>query len=86
MTVHDLLNGVIYTGVLAGALTGIGTFLHFAVVRPMRGFLRHEVSEILVEIKDAVEKNTDATESLQQKLEDHIANGGHHHPEHKEAP
>lgn len=86
MTVHDLMNGVIYTGVVAGALTGIGTFLHFAVVRPMRGFLRHEISEVLVEIKDAVETNTNVTEDLKRKLDAHIANGGHHHPETKEAP
>lgn len=77
MTVHELLNGVIYAGVLAGALTGIGTFLHFAAVRPMRSFLRKEIVENLVEIKDAVETNTQVTDDLRYKLEDHINNGGH---------
>jgi len=77
MTIHALLNGVIYAGVLAGALTGIGTFLHFAAVRPMRSFLRKEIVGSLVEIREAVETNTRSTDDLARKLEDHIANGGH---------
>lgn len=79
MTIHELLNGVIYAGVLAGALTGIGTFLHFAAVRPLRKFLRNEIVENLVEIKEAVEANTSVTDELKHKLEDHINNGGHVH-------
>lgn len=79
MTVHDLLNGVIYAGALAGSLSGIGVFMHFAMVRPMRRFLRNEIVASLVDIKDAVDKNTVSTDYLADKLEDHIANGGHLH-------
>lgn len=78
MKVHDLLNGVIYAGALTGALSGIGVFLHFAVVRPMRGFLRNEIVSSIKDVRDAVEKNTDSTDELSRKLSDHIANGGHH--------
>jgi len=69
MTVHELLNGVIYAGVLAGALTGIGTFLHFAAVRPMRSFLRKEIVGSLVEIREAVEHNTQVADDLKVKVD-----------------
>lgn len=81
MTVQELLNGVVYTGTLAGAIVAIFGLLHFALVRPMRSFLRKEIVGSLVDIKDAVELNTTMTESLEHKLEAHIANGGHVHPE-----
>lgn len=77
ITVEQVGHGVIYAGTLAAALTGIGAFLHFALVRPMRGFLRKEIVGNLVEIKDALEQNTSETEALKHMLEDHIANGGH---------
>lgn len=80
MTVGELLNGVIYAGTLAGAMGGIGVFLHFAAVRPMRAFLRKEIVGSLVEIREAVETNTQSTDDLARKLEDHIANGGHVQP------
>lgn len=79
MTVHQLLNGVIYAGALTGAVSGIGVFAHFAFVRPVRSFLRREIVGSLVDIKDAVERSTTAVSSLETKLEEHIANGGHLH-------
>ena len=77
MTVEELLNGVVYAGTLAGSTVAILAFLHFAVVRPMKSFLRKEIVGSLVEIKDAVEVNTTTVEGLQHKLDDHINNGGH---------
>lgn len=77
MTVEELLSGVIYTGSLAAALVAILGFLHFALVRPMRNFLRREIGGVLVDIKDAVEVNTTTVQGLEQKLDDHISNGGH---------
>jgi len=77
MTIQELLNGVIYSGTLAGALVAILGFLHFAMVRPLRNFLRREVVGGLTDIKDAVEINTTTLENLQGRLDDHISNGGH---------
>jgi hypothetical protein len=77
MTVQELLNGVVYTGTLAGAIVAIFGLLHFALVRPMRSFLRKEIVGSLTEIKDAVEFNTTTVEGLNAKLDDHIAHGGH---------
>lgn len=79
MTIREFLNGVIYTGTVVGALTGIGVFIHFAIVRPMRAFLRKEIVGSLVDIKEAVEHNTKSTDDLSLKLDEHIANGGHAH-------
>ena len=77
MTIQELLNGVIYTGTLAGACVAIFGLLHFALVRPIRSFLRREVVGGLTDIKDAVELNTTTVEGLEQKLAAHINNGGH---------
>lgn len=77
MTVQQLVNGVVYAGTVAGALSGIGVFLHFAVVRPVRGFLRREIVANLVEIKAALDGNADTLEGLGRRLDDHIINGGH---------
>lgn len=73
MTVQELLNGVIYAGALAGALVAILGFLHFALVRPMRGFLRKEIVGSLVDIKDAIELSTSAMETLERRLQEHVA-------------
>jgi len=73
MTVHQFLNGIIYAGALAGALSGIALFFHYAAVRPLRGFLRREIVSSLVDIKEAVEKLS----NLEDKLDEHIQNGGH---------
>jgi hypothetical protein len=77
INVHQLLNGIIYAGAVFGALTVIGTCLHFGVLRPMRSFLRQEIVQSLVDIKDAVLLTTTATQILERKLDDHIASGGH---------
>lgn len=72
MTVHELLNGVIYAGALAGALVAILGFLHFALVRPMRVFLRKEIVGSLVDIRDAVKSSTAAMENLEHQLQAHV--------------
>ena len=72
MTIQELLNGVIYAGTLAGALAAILAFLHFAVVRPMRSFLRKEIVGSLVDIKDALEQNTAGMVNLETQLQGHI--------------
>ena len=77
MTVQELLNGVIYAGALAAAVASIFGLLHFALVRPMRSFLRKEIVGSLTDIKDAVEFNTNTVEGLNAKLDDHINHGGH---------
>lgn len=79
VSVNTVLNGVIQAGTVCLALGGIGAFLHFAVVRPFRKFLREEVSNHLVDIKKAVEHNIESTEDIGNKLNEHIANGGHSH-------
>jgi hypothetical protein len=79
MTVQELLNGVVYTGALAGAIVAIFGLLHFALVRPIRSFLRREIVGSLVDIKDALEVNTTTVEGLERRLNDHITNGGHLH-------
>ena len=72
MTIQELLNGVIYAGTLAGALAAILAFLHFAVVRPMRAFLRKEIVGSLVDIKDAIELSTTALEGREHRLQEHV--------------
>lgn len=78
MTVHQLLNGVIYMGAVAGSVTALGVFLHFVAVRPMRAFLRKEIVQSLTDINTSIKKSTTAVTSLEEKLEEHISNGGHH--------
>lgn len=78
MTLQELFNGVIYVGTLAVAITAIGVLLNFTIVRPLRGFLRREISEVLVGIKDSVEAGTATTQRLQEALEAHIADGHLH--------
>lgn len=78
MTVQELLNGVVYAGTLAGAILGILSLLHFGLVRPMRNFLRSEIVDGLVDIKHAVETLTAGTQTVAQKLDDHIADGHRH--------
>ena len=72
MTIQELLNGVIYASTLADALAAILAFLHFAVVRPMRAFLRKEIVGSLVDIKDAVQSSTTAMEALEHQLQNHV--------------
>lgn len=79
VTIADLIAGVIYTGTLTAALTGIGAFMHFAVVRPMRSFLRKEIVGSLTDIKDAVNNSTQTINDLDARLTQHITNGGHMH-------
>lgn len=78
MTIEELLNGVIYAGTLTGACVAILGFLHFALVRPIRRFLRQEIVGSLVDIKDAVEVLTSGTEVISRKLDEHIADGHVH--------
>lgn len=77
ITLEQLAHGVIYAGGLAAAITAIGVLLHFCIVRPVRAFVRREIVGELVGIKDALIESTRVAEQVQQKLEDHIANGGH---------
>ena len=68
ITLQDFFNGVIYAGALAGAISGIGILLHFTVVRPVRKFLKTEVTVHLVEIKSSIDDNG---HELAQLREDH---------------
>ena len=68
ITLQDLLNGVIYAGALAGAISGIGVLLHFMVVRPVRKFLNTEITVHLVEIRESLDDNG---HELAQLREDH---------------
>lgn len=91
MTMRQFLNGVIYAGSVAAALMGIGAFLHFAVVRPMRNFLRNEIGGAIKQTTEAVEalsrklnghldeavERDKKIDSLTKKIDDHISNGGH---------
>jgi hypothetical protein len=79
VTIHQFLNGVLYTGAVAGALAAIGLILNICVVRPVRGFLRKEIVSSLVDIKESVDRSTIATAALDHKVELHIANGTHAH-------
>lgn len=75
MKVHDLLNGVIYAGALAGSLSGIGLFLHFALVRPIRRFLTREITTHLIDIKDSIDQNNDDVQRLRDRFEEHLMKG-----------
>lgn len=72
MTVEQITNGVVYVGTVAGALSGIGLFLHYAMVRPLRGFLRREIVANLVDISHKLDANTSETQALGQRLTDHL--------------
>lgn len=72
MKVSDLLNGVIYAGALAGAMSGIGVFLHLMVVKPMRKFLSAEITTHLVQIRDAISSNGHEIAGLTQRFDQHL--------------
>lgn len=78
MTLAELLNGVVYTGTLAGACVAIGGLAFWVIVRPLRNFLRREIVTELVSIRGSVDSSTKATEALQTQLEQHIADGHLH--------
>lgn len=77
MTIQELLNGVIYAGTLAGAIGAVFALLHFALVRPIKNFLRSEIVDGLTDIKHAVELLTQGTDDVRRRLDEHIASGGH---------
>ncbi len=77
MTISELLNGVIYTGTLASALSGIGALIYLTAVRPFTKFLRREIVENLVEIKDAINNHSNDLMTLRNEFEYHVQNGGH---------
>lgn len=91
VTIEQIGHGVIYAGTLAAALTGIGAFIHFALIRPLRNFLRKEIVNNLVDIKDALEQTSNRLEDhidqadardnkigeLAEMFKNHVANGGH---------
>lgn len=72
ISVQDLMNGIQVLAVFCGSLLSIFAFFHFAVVKPMKTFLRKEIVANLVDINNSLQENT-------KKLDDHIANGGHNH-------
>jgi len=88
ITLQDFFNGVIYAGALAGAISGIGILLHFTVVRPVRKFLKTEVTVHLVEIKSAIDDNGHELTQLREDYErlatefhDHVSDGHGTHNE-----
>lgn len=70
ISLADLVNGLQVVAVFCGSLLSIFAFFHFALVKPMKTFLRREIVENLVDINKSIQDNT-------SKLDDHIANGGH---------
>lgn len=81
MTVSDFFNGVVYAGGLTTSVVGIFAFAQFVIVKPIRNFLRKEIVANLTSIKAAIEVNTRVTQDLDDRLTQHISNGGHTYPE-----
>jgi hypothetical protein len=76
--VDDIGDKIIYAGAIAGSLSALGLFAHYAIVRPLRGFLRREIVGNLVEIKTALDRNSKQLGLMKEQLKDHIRKGGHH--------
>jgi hypothetical protein len=72
ITLKELLDGIQVVAVFCGSLLSIVAFFHFALVRPIKGFLQREVVSNLVEINKSIQDDM-------SRLDDHIANGGHIH-------
>ncbi len=65
ITLQQVWNFIIALGTIAGAVTGIGACIHFAVVKPLRKFLRREIVENLVEMNQSMMR-------LEVKMTEHI--------------
>jgi hypothetical protein len=74
ISLEDLVNGVQIVAVFCGSILSIFAFFHFALVRPIKSFLQREIVTNLVDINNSIQENS-------RKLDDHIANGGHHNGE-----
>jgi uncharacterized membrane-anchored protein YhcB (DUF1043 family) len=68
---HTFITGLSAVGAILGALVSIGIFVHFVVIRPMRHFLRNEIVNELVGIREGLA-------AQQEQLQAHIGNGARH--------
>lgn len=71
ITLAQITNLLATIGTIAGGMTGIGAMVHFAIVRPLRKFLRREIVENLVEINSSVNR-------LEIKMTEHMRDPGAH--------
>lgn len=81
ISLEDLVNGMQVVAVFCGSLLSIFAFFHFALVRPIKGFLQREIVANLVDINESIQNNTKEIQENTSKLDEHIANGGHSHGE-----
>lgn len=72
ITLKELIDGVQVVAIFCGSVLSIFAFFHFALVKPIKGFLQREIVANLIDINKSIQDNT-------SKLDDHIANGGHYH-------
>lgn len=79
MEVQDLGDGLIYLGMVAGALATIGVVLRFAVVRPLQKWLREQIKPDLTAVHAEVTPNhgqslNDKITRIDDRLTDHLIN------------
>ncbi len=74
MTIHQFLDGVIYSGSIAGALAALGILGHYVIVRPLRALVEDQITAHLVEIKDVLESQASGLAELDTRLQEHVRN------------
>ena len=74
MELHDLTDGLIYLGYLAGAVAAIGVVVRVGIVRPLKTWIRELLREQIATVRDPLaEVHAEVTPNHGSSMKDAVA-------------